>query len=241
MSARPGSERTRSTDAYRELRRRLLLGEYPSAARLAEIPIAAQLGVSRTPVREALWRLEAEALVERRPDGGFFPRIPDLAAIRDLYEVRRALELEVIERPARHGTKHDAVRLSAVHQHWTEIAADPPDPDPGFIILDEHFHVGIAEACGNNALVEHLALVNARIRVVRMQNFVHTHRIVETAAQHLAIIDTLQSGDTTRARQLMEAHLDEATRQSAERAARAVERMLTPDGGKADDPLTARR
>jgi DNA-binding GntR family transcriptional regulator len=225
----PGTERSRSTDAYRELRRRLLLGEYPGAGRLAEVRLATELGVSRTPVREALWRLEAEALVERRPDGGFFPRIPDLASIRDLYEVRRALELEVIERPARHGTMHDDARLTAVHQHWTEIAADPPEPDPGFIVLDEHFHIGIAEACGNNALVEHLALVNARIRVVRMQNFIHTHRIVQTAAQHLAIIDALRAGDTSRARRLMEAHLDEATQQSAERAARAVERMLTSD------------
>lgn len=223
-------ERTRSTDAYRELRRRLLLGEYPVTARLAEVRLADELGVSRTPVREALWRLEAEALVERRPEGGFFPRIPDLASIRGLYELRRALELEGIQRPARHETRHDQTRLSATHQRWTEIAADPPEPDPGFIVLDERFHISLAEACGNDALAEHLALINARIRVVRMQNFVHSHRIIETAKQHLAIIGALQNGDTTTALRLMEAHLDEAMQQSAQRAARAVERMLTPDG-----------
>jgi DNA-binding GntR family transcriptional regulator len=234
-------ERPRSTDAYRELRRRLLLGEYPVAARLTEVRLAADLGVSRTPVREALWRLASEALVERRAEGGFFPRIPDLASIRELYELRRALELEVIDRPARHGTRHDDARLSVLHERWVQLAADPPEPDPGFIELDERFHLSLAESCGNRALAEHLELVNARIRVVRMQNFVHRHRIVETAEQHLAIVDALLTGDPGAARALMQAHLDEATQQAAQRAALAVERMLTPGGHRrADGQLTGR-
>ncbi|MEJ7785174.1 MAG: GntR family transcriptional regulator [Solirubrobacteraceae bacterium] len=221
----------RRTDAYRELRRRLLLGEYPLAGRLAEVRLAADLGVSRTPVREALLRLEAEALVERRLQGGFFPRIPDLAAVRDLYELRRALELEVIQRPGRHGATHDHARLRIVRERWQAIDADPPAPDPGFIEIDERFHISLAEACGNAALAEHLGIVNAHIRVVRMHNFVHQHRIIETAEQHLAIVESLLRGDIDSARQLMDAHLAEAMLQALERAARAVERMLIPDSG----------
>lgn len=226
----PGNgDGSRTIDAYRELRRRLLLGEYPSAARLAELRLAADLGVSRTPVREALWRLEAEGLVERRTEGGFVPRIPDLPSVRDLYELRRALELEVIDRPGRKRTTHDHARLRVIRERWQAIAADPPEPDPGFIDLDERFHMGLAEASGNAALAEHLGLVNARIRVVRMHNFVHQHRILQTAEQHLAIVESLLSADIGAARHLMEEHLAEATQQAVERAARAVERMLTLD------------
>ncbi|MDQ2761601.1 MAG: GntR family transcriptional regulator [Actinomycetota bacterium] len=229
-SARQGERNSsRSTDAYRELRRRLLLGEYPVALRLAELRLAADLGVSRTPVREALLRLEAEALVERRPEGGFFPRVPDLAAVRDLYELRHALELEVIMRPRRHRSRHDPARLRVIEERWQAILADPPEPDPGFVEVDEHFHMSLAQACGNAALVEHLGIVNTRIRVVRMQNFVHRHRIAETAEQHLAIVGSLLRGEPGAAGELMDAHLAEAMRQAVERAARAVDRMLIAD------------
>ena len=105
MSARPGSRRRpkaarpRSRDVYDELRRGLLFGEYPLIERLAEVSLAERLGASRTPVREALMRLEAEGLVVRRPQGGFYPRSPNLAGIRDLYELRRILELACLVRP----------------------------------------------------------------------------------------------------------------------------------------------
>lgn len=223
-------ERSRSSDAYHELRRRLLSGEYPLAGRLAELRLAADLGISRTPIREALLRLEAEALVERRPEGGFFPRIPDLSAVRDLYELRRMLELEAIDRPRRHGLTHDHARLLVARDTWHAISADPPEPDPGFAAIDERFHMSLADASGNAALTEHLGLVNARIRVVRMHNFTHRHRIVESAEQHLAIIDALLDGEPPAARQLMESHLAEAMGQAVRRAAQAVERMLTPPG-----------
>jgi DNA-binding GntR family transcriptional regulator len=217
---------SRRVDAYRELRRRLLLGEYPAAVRLAEVRLATDIGVSRTPIREALVRLEAEGLVERRPEGGFVARIPDLTSIRDLYELRRALELEAIQRPRRHGTRHDEARLRIVLERWQQLASDPPEPDPGFVEFDERFHLSLVEACGNSAIAEHLALVNTRIRVVRMHNFVHHHRITETAEQHIAIVTALLADDPDGAAELMDTHLAEAMRQAVERAARRAERML---------------
>lgn len=227
-----GGQPSLSTDACRELRRRLLLGEYSVTHRLAELRLAADLDVSRTPVREALLRLEAEGLVERRPEGGFFPRIPDLALVRDLYELRRALEIEAIERPARHRMSHDLARLRVVHERWQAIAISPPEPDPGFVETDERFHTSLAEACGNNALAEHIGLVNTRIRVVRMHNFVHQHRILETAEQHLAIVAALLRDEPAAARQLMESHLAEAMQQAVDRAARRAERMLAGEEGQ---------
>lgn len=236
----PKAGRPRSSEVYDELRRGLLFGEHPLAERLGEVALAERLGASRTPVREALMRLESEGLVVRRPQGGFYPRSPNLAGIRDLYELRRILELAALVRPRAHGARHDELALRAIHDDWTDLAAQPPDPDPGLVVIDENFHLRLAEAAGNPAIAEQLELVGDRIRVVRMQNFVHADRIAVTTRQHLAILDALLAGDPPAAVALMEAHLDEAMAQASERAARAIERMLTagallnPPGSIAD-------
>ncbi len=219
--------RPRSSSVYDELRRGLLFGEYPLIERLAEVSLAERLGASRTPVREALMRLEVEGLVVRRPEGGFYPLSPNLAGIRDLYELRRILELAALLRPRQHGERHDDELVRAVHADWTELARYPPEPDPGLVEIDESFHLRLAEAAGNPAIVRQLQVVGDRIRVVRMQNFVHTERIAITTDQHLAILDAVLAGAPDRAAELMGAHLDEAMALASERAARAIERMMT--------------
>ena len=225
--ARPPVERARSAGAYNQLRRRLLLGEYPLVGRLTEVGLAEQLGTSRTPIREALLRLEAEGLVERRPGRGFYPRSPNLAGVRHLYELRSILELQAILLPRSHGEVHDPAGLDAIRSDWQALAEEGPDPDPEFVMVDESFHVSLAEVAGNPAIADHLRMVNERIRVVRMQNFVHAERIRTTAIQHLAILDALISGDPDTAAQRMQAHLDEALGQASARAAQALERMMT--------------
>lgn len=95
------------------------------------------------------------------------------------------------------------------------------------MLVDERFHLRLAEAAGNPAIAAQLEVVNDRIRVVRMQNFVHHQRIVVTTTQHLAILDALLAGDPDTAVALMGAHLDEAMAQAAARAAHAIERMMT--------------
>jgi DNA-binding GntR family transcriptional regulator len=224
---RPKAARPRSSDVYDELRRGLLFGEYPLAERLAETSLADRLGASRTPVREALMRLESEGLVARRPEGGFYPRSPNLAGIRDLYELRRILELAALVRPRAHGERHDELGLGAIYDDWSDLAAHPPEPDPGLVVVDENFHLRVAEAAGNPALVEQLQVVGDRIRVVRMQNFVHRERVAVTIAQHLGILEALLGGDPDAAAELMGAHLDEAMAQASARAAQAIERMMT--------------
>jgi DNA-binding GntR family transcriptional regulator len=227
MTRTPGPEPTRSSNAFQDLRRRLLLGEYPLAERLTEVGLAEQLGTSRTPIREALLRLEAEGLVERRPPRGFYPRSPNLPGVRHLYELRTILELQALVLPQSHGRSHDQAALEAIRADWTALAEEMPPPDPEFVMVDENFHVGLAEAAGNPAVADHLRMVNERIRVVRMQNFVHAERIRITADQHLAIIDALLTGDPDTAGQRMKSHLEEARGQADARAAQAVERMLT--------------
>lgn len=102
-----------------------------------------------------------------------------------------------------------------------------PEPEPDFVLLDEDFHVGLAAASGNEAVARQLQLVNERIRIVRMQEFLDTERIEKTIRQHLSIVNAVMADDTAGAVRLLAAHLDEARHQATVRATAAVERMMT--------------
>jgi DNA-binding GntR family transcriptional regulator len=221
------ARRQRSNTVYAELRRALMLGEYPLIERLGEVKLAEQFRSSRTPVREALMRLESEGLVHRMPEGGFYPSSPNLADIRDLYELRRIIELGTLARAQETGSGHDQAALVALRDEWDAMLGAMPDPEPDFVLLDEDFHVGLAAASGNDAVAHHLQLVNERIRVVRMQEFLDTERIEKTIRQHLTIAEALLADDRSAAIALLAAHLDEARQQATVRAVAAVERMMT--------------
>jgi DNA-binding GntR family transcriptional regulator len=230
----------RSQQAYTVLKERLLTGEFPLTQRLAEESLAAELGVSRTPVHEALTRLHAERLVDRHPQGGFFPCAPDLAEVRDLYEVRRALEMEAVNRPTHSGEPHDREELLALRDDW-QVLEPPADDgsDPEFVLLDEEFHVRLAHAAGNHALAEMLMQVNERIRPVRTQDFLTAERITLTIEQHLGVIGALLADDVKLAHRLLTSHIGESMAVVEQRVAVAFARMTTREPRR-PGPATAR-
>ena len=227
--ARSASKAGRAAATYDELKRRLLNGEFPLGHRMAEERLAVELGVSRTPVREALSRLSAEGLVERRSEGGYGPAAPDLHLARDLYEVRFALELDALARPGRLGATHDLRLVRELRSDWLDLAV--PDPTdvvgPDFALLDEDYHVRLAAAAGNDALCDMLVRVNERIRPVRLHDFLTPGRIQRTIEQHLSIVDALLAGELRAARGLLESHFHESLAVAEERAAAALARMVT--------------
>ncbi|HEX3541335.1 MAG TPA: GntR family transcriptional regulator [Acidimicrobiales bacterium] len=218
--------RSRAEEAYTEIKRRLLVGELRLGARLGEERLATNLGLSRTPIREALLRLHSEGLIDRHPEGGYRPRAPMVSGVRELYEVRRGLELLAIRRPDAEGVPHDRGILEQIRDEWATLAEDIPESDPGFVIADESFHMGIAEAAGNEALVELLGHVNQRIRVVRMQDFLARPRMEATVTQHLAIVTALLDGDREAAADALAHHLGESMAVVETLASRALARML---------------
>ena len=229
----PG-EGLRRDRAYDDLKRRLLVGEFALNRRLAEERLAAELGISRTPVREALLRLHAEGLVEQGPDGGWCPTAPDVAGVRDLYEVRLALELQALRRPAEHtggaAAVHDPAVIEPLWDEWRALAVAEPAPDPGFVTLDEEFHVRLAGASGNPALADLLRVVNERIRLVRMLDFLSEERVQRTITQHLGILEAVLARDIPLAVARFGRHLGESMAVVDDRATRALARMATGKG-----------
>jgi DNA-binding GntR family transcriptional regulator len=214
--------RSRGETVFAELKARLLAGELGVGRRLGEERLAEALGVSRTPVREALHRLHTEGLVVRHPDGGFGPSVPDVQVMRTLYEVRVGLEIQALRRPASLGTGHDTEALERLQGEWLTLRDDDPEPTPDFVMLDEAFHVALAAAAGNPVIVDFLRTVNERIRIVRMQDFLTSDRIAQTIEQHLDIVGAVLAGNTELAVTRFDNHLTESLVVVEERTLHAI-------------------
>ena len=205
-------------------------GEFPLRGRLVEERLAVELGVSRTPVREAMRRLLSDGLVVRGPDG-YQVAIPDLARLRDLYEVRVALELRgvarALESPA---YRHDVTVLEPLRDEWRELWVDRPDPSADFVVMDEDFHVTLLRSTGNEVMTETLESINARIRPVRMYDYLTDERIEATIGQHLQIVEALLAGDITQAQARLARHVGESMEVVERRAAHALTQMTLRRG-----------
>jgi DNA-binding GntR family transcriptional regulator len=218
-------EMSRRERAYNELRRRVMVGEFGVRTRLMEKHLAEELGMSRTPVREALLRLETDRLVVRE-DGYYYVAVPDLSHLRDLYELRITLELRGLTRVRESSLAgHDVALLEPLRDKWREILDDLPEPDPQFVLLDEEFHVTLLRSSGNDALTEALEAVNARIRHVRMYDFLTADRIATSSAEHLEIVELVLAKSLDEALTALHRHVGESLEVVERRAARAISQM----------------
>lgn len=211
-------------EARELLRRQIIEGTLRPRERLVAADLADRLQVSRTPVREALLRLYAEGFLERHPDGGFRVKHPTTRSVGELYDVRKALELYAV-RLTLEGLGAVRNQLEQLRDDWSALEREAPDPDPEFVLIDEDFHLRLAEAAGNAELVEQLRRVNERIRPVRTHDFLQPRRIEQTTTQHLAIVKALLAGDPSTG-SLLEAHICESQRVVEELVGRVLERMV---------------
>jgi DNA-binding GntR family transcriptional regulator len=177
-------------------------------------------------VREALLRLFAERFLERHPDGGFRINHPTARSMRDLYGVRRALELYAIRQTVQNDDGAERHRLEELRAEWRAIAPEAPETDPDFVLLDEDFHCRLAEASGNAELVKDLRRIGERIRPVRTHDFVTPGRIDATIAQHLGILDAVLD-NSDEAPDRLERHILESQRIVEAAVGVVLERMLS--------------
>jgi DNA-binding GntR family transcriptional regulator len=182
-------------------------------------------------VREALVRLLADGQVTR-VDGGYFVATPDFSGLRDLYDLRITLELRGLTRGLEiESVSHDVSLLEPLRDQWQAMWDDRPDPAPDFVLVDEDFHVTLLRSAGNAALTSTLESVNARIRPVRMYDFLSEERIELTISQHLAVLDRVLGGRLDEAVGALRAHVGESMEEVERRAARAITQMHLHRGG----------
>lgn len=206
-----------------ELRRQLLAASFPMWERLAEARIASQLGVSRTPVREALRLLEREELVVADEKGSYRPRVPMVTHIKNLYEVRAQLEEMSVALAC--APDRDGIRLSELAREWKTVSADD-ETDPEYVYVEESFHIGLAEIGGNSALVEVLASINERIRLARSFSFIDPAKRGFSVREHRQIIRIVQQRDADLGRVRIRRHITESAGMVEAAVQQALTRMI---------------
>jgi DNA-binding GntR family transcriptional regulator len=213
---------------YAELRERLTRGRIPIGSRIVEQQLAAEFRTSRTPVREALRRLEGDGHLTRDPSGGMRPRVPSVRAMRELYDVRLVLEELVVRRAASSG---DRGSQEALEQDWRALDAEHragglASEGAGFVHRDEAFHQRLATASGNDVAASILGDLGDRIRILRIHDFTSEDRIGATIAEHLEIIGAIIAGDADEAASYMRAHIQRSAQVVRERIGEALTRMF---------------
>ena len=181
-------------EAYELLRRAIITGELAPGQQLREHDLAAELGLSRAPVRQALTRLTAEGLVESKPQS--FTRVAPLESddVRDALELTRALH-EFAVRTARLGPAH-LDRMRAANAKFA-AAIEAREVDAA-IEADDEFHDVPVEACGNRAVAETLDRYTPLLRRLERARFASlpAHRSVR---RHEQLIEACAAGDTAEA------------------------------------------
>lgn len=200
--------------AYDVLWSRFLDGTYTAGDRLPEAALADELGVSRTPVREALSRMLAEGLVVPASRGVVVAGLDD-GARRRLFDLRRILEgfaAELTATRAREGLIAP-VWFTKLQESAGDFSAAVERGDARESTrLNMQFHDLIVEASGNEFLAEAHRRAIARLAVSTALNLEHTDWAQQAARQHEAIAEAITIGDVTAARSLSESHILDARR-----------------------------
>ena len=207
---------------YAGLRDRLLRGEVPLGRRLVEERLADEFRTSRTPVREALRRLEGDGHLVRAPEGGLRPSVPNVRSMSQLYEVRIAIEELHARRAATDG---DRPVLETLRADWRALREQETLQGPDFVHADEGFHARLADAGGNHVAARVLGDVNDRIRVMRIHDFTTEDRVRATIAEHLEIVEAVLAGDPDAAACFMRAHVQRSAMVVRDRVGAALARM----------------
>lgn len=197
--------------AYGTLKRDILDFRLAPGDRFTETEIADRLRVSRTPVREALFRLEREGYLEVRQRNGWLVKPLDFDTLDHFYELRSVLEIAAVRALCAPGQVPDPLRaLQPLAQIWRVDSARYSSDGEWLADLDERFHTDLVAAAGNPEIARVHRAATERIRIVRRLDFTQPERIARTYAEHGAILEAILARDAGRATTLLQAHIGDS-------------------------------
>lgn len=208
--AEAGADTRRAADsserAYQVIRKMLVEFRLKPEERINEVQLSRSLGVSRTPIREALNRLASEGFVSLTPNRGFFVRSLSTEGLLDLYELRSIIECAAFRLMCERAGDE---QIGQLRSYWDAIVEGYREQPPDLILAeDEGFHLLIAELSGNPEIVAQLNSINARIRFIRRIQIEHrTHDPAQVAA-HSAIVDAAVRRDIEGGVDLLRNHIE---------------------------------
>jgi DNA-binding GntR family transcriptional regulator len=202
---------TSAERAVGELREVILRGELPAGARLGEVELAERLGVSRTPIREALSRLAAEGLVLLVPNRGARVATWTVEELEGDFEHRALLEPQLTALAVPQATARDVAELDALAAEMVDIGGPGPRQDLDALVpLNRTFHDRLVALAGHPALAGALAGAIHPPIVVRNFHAYDDASLRRSLGHHVEIVAAVRAGDPEWARAVMTAHIRNA-------------------------------
>jgi DNA-binding GntR family transcriptional regulator len=198
--------------AYAQIRRRILDNVWPAGLQVLEQQLSTELAMSRTPVREALVRLQEEGLVEVIPRHGMRVLPVSAADMADIYVVLTALESAAVELVARRRPA-DAELAPLVHASQAMAAALADDDLDAWAAADERFHTHLVELSGNRLLVEAVRNCEDRAHRARIVTLRMRPKPEHSTREHLDVVAKIRRGDAAGAFDAHRRHRERGARE----------------------------
>lgn len=193
--------------AYAQLLSDLREGRLSPGDRLRETELAERLGVSRTPVREAIRQLEADGIVAHVPRQGASIRTLDYAEVMELYEMRAVLEGTGARLAARAASDIEVEELCDMNR---QLAALGNVPDA--FALNRQFHSALLEAARNRFLTRSVQALQKALLILGPTTLTESDRAEQAVEEHTRILDAILDRDGARAELAMRSHIEAAQR-----------------------------
>lgn len=192
--------------AYKEIKKGIFDFALMPGDRLSESELAEEIRVSRTPLRQALHRLQHEGFVEAIPRVGWQVPALDFAKFDELYEFRVLIECHAVHAACAVGGR--SAGLQELSKIW-EVSAKARLSDPVKTgELDEAFHRQLVESTGNAELLRAYREITERMRIVRRLDFYKPDRVAATYEEHASILSAVHKGRRDEAQRLLRAHIE---------------------------------
>jgi len=194
-----------SAAAHRQLREAILRGQIAMGARINELELATAWKVSRTPIRDALRRLEAEGLVQAVPGRGVVVPTLSPADVDELYELREILEGRAARQAAERATAEFQAQINYLIKAFG-AALKQGDVDQ-MIAIDLDLHSGIAAMAGNRRLERTIDAVRGQVHQFRLRSFRMKGRAAKSLREMAKLVAAVRARDAARAERSMQEHI----------------------------------
>ncbi|KZY03687.1 MULTISPECIES: GntR family transcriptional regulator [unclassified Sulfitobacter] len=184
---------------------RILTGQLLPGTRVDEVTLAEEFGVSRTPVRQAIFQLAATGLLEQRPRRGAYVAEVGPQLLSEMFQVMAELEALCAANAARRATESDIEMLLACHADCTK-AAESGDSDR-YYYENETFHELIRTISGNCFLRDEIDTLQKRLKAYRRLQLRARNRMERSLSEHASIVEAIRGGDAAAANAAMRDHI----------------------------------
>lgn len=185
----------------------ILSGKYQRGEILTESKLSAELGVSRTPIREALRRLEQEHIIEESGKGSVVIGINE-KDLEDIFMIRKSLECQVAALAAKNRTEEQLKQLREALE-FQEFYLNKKDPDQ-IKLMDSRFHETLYKLSGSTAFYDTLVPLHRKIQKYRRASVTNSSRAEASVAEHRKIYEAIESQNTALAAKYASEHVENA-------------------------------